>query len=67
MDSQITVLKLRGWSGLTNNYVKTERLARTPGFSNLAGARRKSPATSSICVGYFSYPNFINFTKVIVN
>ena len=26
MGSQITMLKLRGWSGLTNNYVKTERL-----------------------------------------
>ena len=24
MGSQITMLKLRGWSGLTNNYVKTE-------------------------------------------
>ena len=23
---KITMLKLRGWSGLTNNYVKTERL-----------------------------------------
>ena len=23
MDSQMTMLKLRGWSGLTNNYVKT--------------------------------------------
>ena len=24
--SQITMLKLSGWSGLTNNYVKTERM-----------------------------------------
>ena len=24
MGSQIIMLKLRGWSGLTNNYVKTE-------------------------------------------
>ena len=23
---EITMLKLRGWTGLTNNYVKTERL-----------------------------------------
>ena len=23
---EITMLKLRGWSGLTNNYVKTKRL-----------------------------------------
>ena len=29
-----------------------------PGFSNLAGARRKSPATSNVCVGYFSYFKF---------
>ena len=28
------------------------------GFSNLAGARRKSPATSSICAGYFSFSKF---------
>ena len=28
MGSQITMLKLRGWSGLTNNYVKPERLER---------------------------------------
>ena len=28
------------------------------GFSNLAGTRRKSPATSSICAGYFSYSKF---------
>ena len=28
------------------------------GFSNLAGARRKSPATSSICARYFSYSKF---------
>ena len=28
------------------------------GFSNSAGARRKSPATSSICAGYFSYFKF---------
>ena len=37
----------------------------TAGFSNLAGARRKSLATSSICAGYFSsflIPNFINYT-----
>ena len=26
MGSQITMLKLRGWKVLTNNYVKTERL-----------------------------------------
>ena len=26
MGLQITIFKLKGWSGLTNNYVKTERL-----------------------------------------
>ena len=31
------------------------------GFSNLAGARRKAPATSSICAGYFSY-YYSNYT-----
>ena len=28
------------------------------GFSNLAGAQRKSSATSSDCAGYFSYSKF---------
>ena len=38
------------------------------GFSNLAGARRKSPATSSICAGYFLYSKSTQFcfTKLIV-
>ena len=36
------------------------------GFSILAGARRKSPATSSICAGYFSYSKFYysNYTSL---
>ena len=39
-----------------------------PGFSNLAGAQRKSPATSSICAGYFLYSKSTQFcfTKLIV-
>ena len=34
---------------------KTAKLA---GFSNFAGARRKSPATSNICAGYFLHSKF---------
>ena len=34
--------------------VTGSRALKGAGFSNLAGARRKSPATSSICAGYFS-------------
>ena len=40
------------------NFIIMIRYARVPGVSNLAGARRKSPATSSICAGYFSYSKF---------
>ena len=34
--------------------VTGSRALKGAGFSNLAGARRKSLATSSICAGYFS-------------
>ena len=34
--------------------VTGSRALKGAGFSNLAGAWRKSPATSSICAGYFS-------------
>ena len=40
---------------LTAKLQNSAKIVAYPGFSNLASARRKSPATSSICAGYFSY------------
>ena len=45
------------WSSRKNSYTLF------PGFSNLAGARRKSLGTSSICVGYFSLTTQFCFTN----
>ena len=50
------------------HFVTYELMEQHTGFSNLAGARRKSTAASSICAGYFLYSKSTQFcfTKLIV-